>query len=162
MKHLKLYENYFDDGDFKERIDKLIIFLDKLSDDNVDAKVSAGDVLGYIQGYCDITAEPEDEIEVFEKFSDRIYGKEGLINSRSISKEVKDKILPYVTSNSYYYNKKMHNLRIPKIKGKNFDGVSMGADKNGFFVNTHRARSKSYDSPANIPDGKIKFIESTG
>ena len=53
-------------------------------------------------------------------------------------------------------------LTIPKVKGKSFDGVSMGADKKGFFVYTHRARCHSYPSPEKIPDSKIKFIESTG
>ena len=56
----------------------------------------------------------------------------------------------------------MMELSIPKIKGKSFYGVSLGADKNGFFVYTHRARSKSYETPADIPNSKIKFIETTG
>ena len=44
------------------RIDKLISFLDGLDD---DAKISAGDLLGYLQGWVDTTSPPEDEIEVF-------------------------------------------------------------------------------------------------
>ena len=44
------------------RVDKLISFLDNLDD---DAKISAGDVLGYLKGWVDITSPPEDEIEVF-------------------------------------------------------------------------------------------------
>ncbi len=35
------------------------------------------------------------KFKIFEKFSDRKPGKEGLMNSHSISKEMKDKILPY-------------------------------------------------------------------
>jgi len=97
-----------------------------------------------------------------EKISDRIYSKEGLIASRTIPQEMKDKILPYVTSQSYYMNKKMFDLAIPKIKGKSFNGVDIGADKDGFFVFTHRARSKSYSTIADIPNKDIKFIESTG
>ena len=42
------------------------------------------------------------------------------------------------------------------------DGVSLGKDKDGYFVYTHRARSKSYKTPNLIPDSKIKFIETTG
>lgn len=43
-----------------------------------------------------------------------------------------------------------------------FNGVSIGRDKNGYFVFTHRARSKSYDSVGKIPNSVIKYIESTG
>ena len=46
-----------------------------------------------------------------------------------------------------------------RVKGR---GVSLGVDKNGYFVYTHRARSKSYKSEDSIPLSKIKFIESTG
>lgn len=40
--------------------------------------------------------------------------------------------------------------------------VSLGQDKKGYFVYTHRARSKSYDTPHDIPKSAIKFIGSTG
>jgi len=40
--------------------------------------------------------------------------------------------------------------------------VDLGADKDGFFVSTHRARSKSYLEIDKIPQKDIKFIESTG
>jgi len=98
--------------------------------------------------------------EISENISERIYGKDGLINSHTIPKEMKEKILPFVNDNSYYYNKKMIDLTIPD--GKNFDGVSLGADKNGFFVMTHRARSKSYESPDKIPHENIIRTASTG
>lgn len=39
---------------------------------------------------------------------------------------------------------------------------SMGRDDDGFYVYTHRARSKSYPSPSAIPRDRIKFIGSTG
>ena len=45
-----------------DRINKLVDFLDSCG----DSKVSAGDVMGYICGYMDVTAEPEDEIEIFD------------------------------------------------------------------------------------------------
>ena len=41
-------------------------------------------------------------------------------------------------------------------------GCSLKADRDGFYVHTHRARSKSYPSPDKIPAHKVKFIESTG
>ena len=40
--------------------------------------------------------------------------------------------------------------------------VSLGKDKNGYFVYTHRARCNSYPSPEEIPQAKIRFIGSTG
>ena len=49
-----------------------------------------------------------------------------------------------------------------KIKDNDYPhGYSMGVDKNGFFVHTHRARSKSYESPEKIPAKDLKFIDST-
>jgi hypothetical protein len=38
----------------------------------------------------------------------------------------------------------------------------MGIDKNGYFIHTHRARSKSYEKSSDIPLKDIKFIDSTG
>jgi len=49
----------------------------------------------------------------------------------------------------------------PELRTK-LDGVSLGKDKNGFFVRTHRARCKSYPTPGTIPKAKIAFIKSTG
>lgn len=43
-----------------------------------------------------------------------------------------------------------------------YDGVTIRKDDKGYYVHTHRARSKSYPSPEAIPDEKVKFIESTG
>lgn len=50
----------------------------------------------------------------------------------------------------------------PQELRKRLDGVSLSRDKNGFFVRTHRARSKSYPEPGKIPLKKIQFIRSTG
>ena len=41
-------------------------------------------------------------------------------------------------------------------------GFSMGVDKKGYYIHTHRARSKSYENPAKIPTKDIKFVDSTG
>jgi hypothetical protein len=38
----------------------------------------------------------------------------------------------------------------------------MGIDKDGYFIHTHRARSKSYETPEKISVKDIKFIDSTG
>ena len=45
---------------------------------------------------------------------------------------------------------------------KALDGVSLGKDKKGYFVYTHRWRSKSYESPESITEKDIIFGESTG
>lgn len=87
--------------------------------------------------------------------------------SKKIPKEMKEKIISLIKKDGIYgskYNKKgmVTNLKIPKIKGKSFNGVGLGADKDGFFVHTHRARSKSKPEIEKIPNKDIKFIESTG
>lgn len=47
-------------------------------------------------------------------------------------------------------------------KSNKIDGVSMGKDKDGYYIYTYRARSKSYASPEKISVKDIEFIESTG
>lgn len=49
----------------------------------------------------------------------------------------------------------------PRDSGR-FRGVSIGRDENGFFVMTHRSRSKSYEQLRQIPNSLIKRIASTG
>ena len=49
------------------------------------------------------------------------------------------------------------------LKEKDYPtGFSMGIDKNGYFIHTHRARSKSHKSFDKITAKEIKFIDSTG
>ncbi|MDY6957606.1 MAG: hypothetical protein SVK08_00480 [Halobacteriota archaeon] len=55
-----------------------------------------------------------------------------------------------------------YGVRIPKEMRAKFKGVSMGIDKDGYFVYTHRARSKSYPEISKIPKYKIDAIERTG
>lgn len=49
----------------------------------------------------------------------------------------------------------------PELKDT-MDGVSLGKDKKGWFVYTHRARSKSKQVPEKITKREIRFIRSTG
>lgn len=89
--------------------------------------------------------------------------KDSLMRSKSIPKEMKEKIAEYLGGgSSYHEGGRVHGLKIPKVKGKTFDGVSLGADKSGFYVYTHRAASKRYESPDKIPQRDIDFIETTG
>lgn len=58
---------------------------------------------------------------------------------------------------------KLHPELQKKIKDKNLpSGFNMGVDKDGYFIHTHRARSKSHENPAKITEKEIKFIDSTG
>lgn len=64
-------------------------------------------------------------------------------------------------------SKKFKNVKCFGLKRKENGGkfsVSCGQENNTkkFFVYTHRARTKAYDSISNIPLSRIKFIESTG
>ena len=48
-------------------------------------------------------------------------------------------------------------------KNPRFEGVALKQDDDGkWYVTTHRARSDSYDSPEDIPQSDVDFIESTG
>ena len=79
-------------------------------------------------------------------------------NSRKLPKEMKENIEPLIIKgDTYYLNGKVYNLNYPK-----YNGCSLGADKNGFFVHTHRARSKSFSEIDKIPQSVIKRTASTG
>lgn len=85
--------------------------------------------------------------------------------SRKIPNPVKELILKYVTTSSRYNNGVVYGLKKPIGMGKiskNISGCSVGADKDGFFVYTHRCRSKSKMNPLKITKKTIDFIKSTG
>ena len=91
--------------------------------------------------------------------------KKQIKGSRKLSAKMKEEILKYVTSSSRYNNGRVFGLFIPSAMSKissKISGCSMGADKDGFFVYTHRARSKSFSTPMKITKKSIDFIESTG
>jgi hypothetical protein len=81
--------------------------------------------------------------------------------SKKLSKEMKDKILPLIIKNGMH-GTKYNNGVVTKLKYDKSKECDLGADKDGFFVFTHRARSKSYSEVDKIPQKDIKFIESTG
>jgi len=85
--------------------------------------------------------------------------------SRKLPLKMKEEILKYATSSSRYNNGSVFGLIKPSGMSKistNISGCSLGADKDGFFVYTHRARCKSFPSPLKITKKCIDFIESTG
>jgi hypothetical protein len=59
-------------------------------------------------------------------------------------------------------SKNFDNVPKPDDLQSAMSEVSLGKDKKGYFVYTHRARSDSYASPHDIPKSKIEFIGSTG
>jgi len=94
--------------------------------------------------------------------------KDIILNLKNISKERKEEALTLLKPYTKAGNSKITELNLSKIlidkleKGGYPSGFSMGIDKNGYFIHTHRARSKSYESPDKIPVKDIKFIDSTG
>lgn len=51
---------------------------------------------------------------------------------------------------------------LPIPDGCDFKGSTLGEDEDGFFIYTHRGRSKSYKSPEKIPQKAIDWVETTG
>ena len=89
-------------------------------------------------------------------------------NLHKLPKEYKDiaiELSQYTThaENGKVTGLKLHPDLVKKIKENNYpSGFSMGIDKDGFFIHTHRARGKSHESPDKITVKEIKFIDSTG
>lgn len=91
--------------------------------------------------------------------------KKSLQLSRKIPQKMKDLIAPYVTASSRYNDGRLFGLRKPVGLGnisKKISGCSFGADKDGFFVYTHRCRSKSHKNPLLFTKKEIDWVESTG
>ena len=91
--------------------------------------------------------------------------KKSIQLSRKLSDKMKAEILKYTTSSSRYDKGRVFGLNKPSGMGKissKINGCSMGADKDGFFVYTHRARCKSFPTPLKITKKCIDFIETTG
>jgi hypothetical protein len=87
---------------------------------------------------------------------------------RGVSDELKDFALNHLETYTNAAKGRISGLRLhpdlkKKIKEKGLpDGFSMGVDKDGYYIHTHRARSKSYEKPDAISIKDIKFIDSTG
>jgi hypothetical protein len=87
---------------------------------------------------------------------------------RGIPNEMKDIALGHLKQYTKANKGKITGLELhsdlkKKIKENNLpDGFDMGIDKDGYYIHTHRARSKSYQSPEKISIKDIKFIDSTG
>lgn len=94
--------------------------------------------------------------------------KDIILNLKNITKERKEEALTLLKPYTKAGNSKITELNLSKKlidklkKGGYPSGFSMGIDKDGYFIHTHRSRSKSYESPDKIPVKDIKFIDSTG
>lgn len=83
--------------------------------------------------------------------------EEKVIASKKLSQELKDVIIPLIIKGQTRYR----NGVVSELKNS-ISGCGLGADENGFFVFTHRARSKSHPSIDKITQKEINFIKSTG
>jgi len=112
-------------------------------------------------------------IKQFEEFKNSIGGespdiKSKIKNLKKVPKELKEVALSLTKQYTKAENGKITGLQLhPDLKSKISkgdypDGFDMGVDKDGYFIHTHRARSKSHQSPDKISVKEIKFIDSTG
>lgn len=153
-----------------------VFFKDRFCNNNKIKSIVSGD-----KGCCNLYSPKAKDIVESNEWALNIKNKESideskkseydtnkgaLMRSKTISQEMKDEILKYFNGGSTYHEGgHIHGLTKPKElteKSPKADGVSLGADKDGFFVYTHRARSHSHASPDKIPIKEINFIESTG
>ena len=87
---------------------------------------------------------------------------------RNISKEHKEEALKYLQSYSKASKGKITGLtQHPELSKRISEkglpsGFDMGIDEDGYYIHTHRARSKSHESVDGITQKEIKFIDSTG
>jgi len=85
-----------------------------------------------------------------------LYKKGGKIHGNSAVPEF---IKPYMVLSTKRKNGKFLGLTKPEHLSN--CGCSLGADEDGFFLYTHRGRSKSRKD-LNFTQKEIKFVESTG
>jgi hypothetical protein len=110
----------------------------------------------YFPSFNNFVNEKYDTSEETKNIEDKIK------NSKKLPAEMKEKILPLVVKSGIHGTRYKEGGKVFGLKYNKSNGCDLGADKNGFFVFTHRARSKSYPEINKIPQKDIKFIESTG
>ena len=110
-------------------------------------------------------------IKLFEEFEFKFDKEEkvkSIKNLKGLPKELKEvayNFVKFVTSakKGKVFGLNLHPELKKKIKEGGYpDGFDMGIDKDGYFIHTHRARSKSHDKPSGITAKEMKFISSTG
>ena len=110
-------------------------------------------------------------LKLFENFklsSDDSTIEDKIKHLHKITKEYKDIALGLIQSyteakNGIITGLILHPNLEKKIKEGNYpSGFSMGIDENGFFIHTHRARSKSHSKPEDITVEEMKKTDATG
>jgi hypothetical protein len=144
-------ETYFDNND------DIILEINEFKEDNSRYQYCAEYI--YDKYFNLPKFEEVEDINEKNKYTEI---KNKLKRIRKIDDDLKQKISHFLNSKVTYKNGVFFNLTKPNGLKTKMKGVGFGADRNGFFVYTHRARSKSYIYPENIPDKIIKYIESTG
>jgi len=106
--------------------------------------------------------------ENFKQIDDSVPIEKSIKYLKGISKELKEVAVSLCKEYSRAKNGIISGLNLhPDLKKKiskgNYpNGFDMGIDKNGYFIHTHRGRSKSHEKPDGITAKEIKFIDSTG
>ena len=106
------------------------------------------------------------EFKIYKNDKDDIRDK--IKNLHSVPKELKEVAYGLIDSCTKASKGKISGLKLhPELKkkvseGDYPDGYSMGIDKDGYYIHTHRARSQSYPEPSKITVKDINFIDSTG
>jgi len=120
----------------------------------------------FFMNYYAFSLDEVERLNEREKRNKYAEAKKSLSLSKSIGKEMKELIAKYMTGGStYHMGGRVHGLLKPKEfseKTPKSQGVSLGADKDGFYCYTHRAASPRHATPGDIPIKEIEFIESTG
>lgn len=138
--------------------------MEHTSDERIATEIAMDHLMEMFDYYEKLeTIEESKELKTDEpKIQDQI------VNSKKLSGDLKNAAMRLKGSLTKYKNGVVTGLNlsdelIKKIKDNNYpSGFSMGIDKNGYFIHTHRARGKSYEQPDKIPASEIKFIDSTG
>ena len=112
-------------------------------------------------------------LKTFENYNSKSIGKkinikDTIKNLHKVPKELKNIAIDLLKQYTKAGKGKITGLQLhPDLKkkireGGYPDGYDMGIDKNGYFIHTHRARSKSHEKPNGITAKEMKFIDSTG
>jgi hypothetical protein len=107
-------------------------------------------------------------MKYLKEFTNNDIPIETSIKYMRIPKEYKDIAVKLVKQYTTAKNGKITGLNLhPDLKKKVEEGgypsgYDMGIDKNGFYIHTHRARSKSHENPADITAEEMKQTDSTG
>ena len=109
-------------------------------------------------------------LKTFEKHTigEGVDIKDTIKKLHKISKENKEIAITLLKSYTKAGKGKITGLNLhPDLKKKISEGgypsgYDMGIDKDGFFIHTHRGRSKSHEKPDGITAKEMKFIDSTG